>query len=76
MPQLTTKDQRLVREHLHTYIQAGGERDITIADYGRASRWAEGYSMAEVAEEEGVSTQAVSRSVKKVVAGIQRWRGE
>lgn len=75
MPKLTTKDQRLVREHIHAYVQAGGERDVTIADYQRAIRWSEGYSMDEIGGEEGVTAQTISRSINKVVDGIKRWQG-
>lgn len=74
MAKLTTKDQRLVREHIHAYVQAGGEGDITIADYQRAIRWSEGYSMNEIGEEEHVTAQTVSRSVNKVVDGINKWK--
>lgn len=75
MSQLTAKDRRLVKDNIHQYVQGGGDGEITTQDYMRAMRWSESYSFAEIAEEEGVSSQTVSRSVRKVVANISKWLG-
>lgn len=76
MANLTNKDKRLVRDCLNQYVQAGGDSQISLQAYQRAVLWGEGYSFAEIAEQEAVSPQAVAVAVKKVVEYIKQFTGD
>ena len=67
MVNVTSKDRRIVRDNINHFVHAGGDSVITLKNYARAVKWSNGYSFAEIGEEEGVSTQTIGVSVKKVV---------
>lgn len=73
---LTTKDKRLIAEHLNHFVQDGGESVISMNDFKRAMMWSNNYSLQEIADEEGVTMQTVANGVKKVVARVKAWRGD
>lgn len=71
MNYITSKDKRLVKEHLNRYVQADGQKELSLEAYKRATMWAEGMTLAEIAAEEGVSQATVSKTVRLVVAKIK-----
>ena len=73
MPNVTSKDRRQVRDTINRFVQSGGDSLITLKNYARAVKWSNGYSFAEIAEEEGVSTQTVGVSVKQVVGHVLKF---
>jgi DNA-binding transcriptional regulator GbsR (MarR family) len=71
MAYLDSKDKRLVRDYIHKWVNAGGDKEVTVGNYQRTVQWSEGMTMAEIAESEGVSKSAVSVSIINVVLRIK-----
>ncbi len=70
MSKLTSQDKRTVAKYISPYIHEVGESSMSLMVYQRLNMWLEGFSFAEIAAEEGVSTQTVNTSVKRVVEDV------
>lgn len=69
---LTNADKRFVQQHIRAYLKAtepppGGKL------VERTERWLDGFSMAEIAKQDQVSTAAVSQSITVLANAIIQW---
>lgn len=71
MPYTSKEERDLIRAALQRYIR--DTSSLTLLQYSRLMLWLNGDSVAAIAEDEGVSAQAVGASVKKTAIDILAW---
>jgi DNA-binding NarL/FixJ family response regulator len=68
---LTNKDRRRLSECLDKYIKAEDINPLVRLD--RVKLWADGYSMKEIADREGLSVQTIQQTVTPLVHKVLEW---
>lgn len=71
MSSLTNKDRRRLGQCLDKYIAAQDINPLVRLD--RVRLWAEGYSMKEIADKEGLSVQTIQQTVTPLVHKVLAW---
>lgn len=68
---LTNKERRRLNQCLEKYLASEEVNPLVRLD--RVRLWAEGYSMKEIADREGLSVQTVQQTVAPVVHKVLAW---
>jgi len=69
MPNTTKEDKALVERFLHAYIHNGSQ--MSVKQYERLTRWLNGETFVFIAQREGVSKQAVAKSIRQEFLNIK-----
>ena len=71
MPKGTQAQKRLIQANIDDFVR--DQQPLTVQQYKRLASWLAGMTMAEIAEEEGVTQQAVGASIKRDSQRILNW---
>lgn len=74
MAYTTKKEKDQLAQNVHKYIQAGNS--LSILRYTRLMSWLGGMTFAEIAEEQGLTAQAVANSVRRDAKLIKKFATE
>lgn len=75
MTRLTLVEMNTVNRHLRAYLLTAGSKH-PVNQIERLTRHLNGEAMTSIARQEGVSIQAVNRSVRALALNVLKWRNK